>query len=171
MVIMKAQNDFVDILKFTHGPKLAEAFLKLRDSQNKSDNEDKNMVMYHTKKNLKRKNKRLAVVYVRMDAGFLDLIKIMRDFYQYKTRNELFPYLFILAVLDIANLPKNPKWTKSQLKAWQESKKMALDFKKTLALMAAKDVLAEQPDNTKLSVEKLARLSRKKIRELKNAKR
>jgi hypothetical protein len=82
-----------------------------------------------------------TIIYVRIDTKLLKLISMLRDFYGYRTRNELFPYLIILSVLDVATLAKNPKWSPHQIKAWQTCQKMSLSFKNSIALQTAKSIL------------------------------
>ena len=107
-----------------------------------------------------------TIIYIRIDNALLDLISVLRDFYGYKTRNELFPYLIILSVLDIASLPKDSNWIPSQLKAWRASKTLASNFGDSIVISAARQVLKKQKPNTKMTASQLANKTKK---ELKNA--
>jgi len=105
-----------------------------------------------------------TVLYIRLDNKLLDLISVLKDFYGYCNRNDLFPFLLVSSILDIAAYKPQNDWPSEKTKAFKKAKKYASSFEQALCLSAAKSVLAKQPKNTKMTVHQLAVKTKKGIK-------
>jgi len=102
-----------------------------------------------------------TIIYIRIDSELLELIAVLRKFYNYKTRNDLFPYLIILSILEVAAFTPSDDWSKEKKAAFLEAQKHASVFEKALVIKTAKTVLKKEPRSSKMTVKKLG----KKVKE------
>jgi hypothetical protein len=74
---------------------------------------------------------------------FRKLLDQMQVFYRAKTQNQLFQYLVLMNMLDIAALKENPNWTKQQRAAWLDCREYAKQLNRDILLVAGKHILKE----------------------------